>query len=592
MGDSNEQRPLRSPVSIQQTGDSGASSSNRIGATDRPLQPKPAKGTHPCGTCRKRKVKCSGVQPTCHECRIRGLECTYVDPDTNKALKRKLAEAQERLTEHEELYTMLQTRTDQEAGEIVRRIRQGEGAGSVLRFIRDGDLLTELSLAPETWYRSSFPLVKEMPDFLQRLNNPYLGSLLYQGWQTHSNTKHIPYRVPYNVARVADPRLETAQLSKWTSVNDDDALLRDLLHSYFRLQHPMFPFFHKDHFLDDLIAGRHRFCSSLLVNAILAAACQGYRKASNRTEFWNPRTLLIPTVQARLVMSLACNINAEDKIGWSYLVQTIAMADAMKLFDPPPAPAGKKMRVMWEYTGWAAFCWQSPPIVDAPRNPLPDLSENSKWYPELWIMYPSANAPVRMHLGEHFRAVAEFRVIKNRIASTVWTALNTKSRLTLDETKAFHQDLLQYMHYLNILIYLFEPFVSGDSSSVITTTTTTTTTTLDPNASDRPEAIVTDAKSRLETISRLYYLRHGFECYGPMTTQSHAFVGFMAIKTLAGVREAGDEEKALIAKHVQSQFPVNIVSIAEDSGVRNVGNLVAAYRELGLSDVESEGSST
>ncbi|EXK23623.1 hypothetical protein FOMG_19616 [Fusarium oxysporum f. sp. melonis 26406] len=56
-------------------------------------------------------------------------------------------------------------------------------------------------------------------------------------------------------------------------------------------EYPEFPFLHKDSFLEDLVTSRRRFCSSLLVNEVLAAGYQGYAKIANRTEFWNPRTL-------------------------------------------------------------------------------------------------------------------------------------------------------------------------------------------------------------------------------------------------------------------------------------------------------------
>lgn len=51
-------------------------------------------------------------------------------------------------------------------------------------------------------------------------------------------------------------------------------------------------------------------------------------------------------------------MNAEDKIGWYYLVQTVAMAESIRLFDPRPASAKPEMRIVWEFTAWAVFGWQ------------------------------------------------------------------------------------------------------------------------------------------------------------------------------------------------------------------------------------------
>ncbi|ORX54558.1 hypothetical protein DM01DRAFT_238989, partial [Hesseltinella vesiculosa] len=38
------------------------------------------KVTLACSLCRKKKVKCDGVQPTCHRCNTMGLACQYSDP--------------------------------------------------------------------------------------------------------------------------------------------------------------------------------------------------------------------------------------------------------------------------------------------------------------------------------------------------------------------------------------------------------------------------------------------------------------------------------------------------------------------------------
>jgi hypothetical protein len=58
----------------------------------------------------------------------------------------------------------------------------------------------------------------------------------------------------------------------WTSVTSDDDLVRKLLGIYFQFEYPRNRFFAKEPFLDDLANGEMRFCSPLLVNAILANA--------------------------------------------------------------------------------------------------------------------------------------------------------------------------------------------------------------------------------------------------------------------------------------------------------------------------------
>lgn len=43
-------------------------------------QPRRVKVTLACVVCRKKKVKCDGVQPTCGRCRSNGFSCAYSDP--------------------------------------------------------------------------------------------------------------------------------------------------------------------------------------------------------------------------------------------------------------------------------------------------------------------------------------------------------------------------------------------------------------------------------------------------------------------------------------------------------------------------------
>jgi len=80
------------------------------------------------------------------------------------------------------------------------------------------------------------------------------------------------YHVPFQGARIIEPRLGLARASRWTTIPITDTVFRVLLEIYLVNYHPMLTFFHKDFFLDDLVSGREEHCSSLLVNAILALA--------------------------------------------------------------------------------------------------------------------------------------------------------------------------------------------------------------------------------------------------------------------------------------------------------------------------------
>lgn len=64
-----------------------------------------------------------------------------------------------------------------------------------------------------------------------------------------------------------------APAKPWTKITDSDRLVSHLLSLYFTWDYPCYTWFDQDLFLADMIAGQSRFCSPLLVNAILAHAC-------------------------------------------------------------------------------------------------------------------------------------------------------------------------------------------------------------------------------------------------------------------------------------------------------------------------------
>jgi len=119
-----------------------------------------------------------------------------------------------------------------------------------------------------------------MPASLHSSHNPYLDSLVYEGTSLTSTSEQQAlspsshqYLKPHHAAKIEDPRLDSVRPSIWTSVSTDDDLMRTLLRAYLLHEYDWLTVFHKDHFLDDMVAGYNRFCSSLLVNAVLALGC-------------------------------------------------------------------------------------------------------------------------------------------------------------------------------------------------------------------------------------------------------------------------------------------------------------------------------
>lgn len=169
------------------------------------------------------------------------------------------------------------------------------------------------------------------------------------------------------------------------------------------------------------------------------------------------------------------------------------------------------------------------------------------------------------------------------------------------------------MHYYNLIIYLLETLCAVSGHAV----------------SDRDvQQTLIDAKIRMETLLRLYYLRHGFELYDIFMVHFLSFLGFMHLEALKytkpaevegrrstlalaakGLQQQGqsyylatvvlrilklkigveawhllrdvgyvedenEDRQALMAEQVHSSWPIDIVGITSDPERQRLGNLV------------------
>ncbi|KAH5222640.1 hypothetical protein HBI82_000920 [Parastagonospora nodorum] len=93
--------------------------------------------------------RCDGVRPRCSACVARDTDCRYGETEARQ-IRRRYQELKLKRTAEEELFYMLQTMNEQDAGDVFRRIRTGAKAESLVRHIQESSLVLGLSLAPET----------------------------------------------------------------------------------------------------------------------------------------------------------------------------------------------------------------------------------------------------------------------------------------------------------------------------------------------------------------------------------------------------------------------------------------------------------
>ncbi|CAG7563849.1 unnamed protein product [Fusarium equiseti] len=248
-----------------------------------PLTRKRVPITLACEPCRQKKIKCNGSRPTCSQCQARKIDCVYRQTaETNYRDKyEKLLESHPAAI----VYRAIQTRPRAEALEIVDRIQSGIDAETLSRQLTSADLLLQVRLEPETRSRYQFIYSPLMPKYLQTTTNPFMKSLIHE-WSDRDDASVIAdlatesdlgyraqYLRPHHAATIVDPRLDDIVPSKWTSVGASDSTMRELIRAYLLQEYDWFTFFQKDYFLDDMLSGSNVFCSSLLVNAILAVGC-------------------------------------------------------------------------------------------------------------------------------------------------------------------------------------------------------------------------------------------------------------------------------------------------------------------------------
>ncbi len=78
---------------------------------------------------------------------------------------------------------------------------------------------------------------------------------------------------PRQASKICHVDLANVDFAYWTCVAAEQDFFAMILPLYFEAAHAFAGFFDAQLFLDDLVAGKERHCSRLLVNAVLYTAC-------------------------------------------------------------------------------------------------------------------------------------------------------------------------------------------------------------------------------------------------------------------------------------------------------------------------------
>ncbi|KAF4470200.1 Zn(2)-C6 fungal-type DNA-binding domain [Fusarium albosuccineum] len=483
-----------------------------------------------------------------------------------------------------------------------------------------------------------------------------------------------PYLTPYSAAEIVDPHMWNVTCAKWTSVIKDDQLLRQLLNSYFLHQYSPFFAFQKDYFLQDMARGGSRFCSPLLVNTILAAACRAHSSIPDRAKFWDPDNLAyrflaeakrlwelqvgrssLTSIQAAILLNTISNSDGMDKIGRMYMLQAVAMANDIGLFGSHAEIKGNKMRRARAFTAWGVMAWDAMESFYFHREPLlkrppdgspPDPAVDPAWYGEIWVRYPLNSFVSPTHLGSNTKALMDLRLLMHDMAHAYFGRSVSQERgPALAQVLGFRSRLDAWfsafpapLRYRQIMLPSHIKVHMEYYTTVITLAQSQSQHAEDHAASYggmSPSETISDAYIRLETLMRLYYLRHSFDAHDMFLIQFLVFLGNQVLEILdrnlapqdvdayrstlilcvmglhiqgassylmhviyyllrnrmkphdrdlllTYVKEDPGEDEELIAQHTQANWVLPIIKINEDPKTAILDNLVKEYETLSM----------
>ncbi|CAG7918984.1 unnamed protein product [Penicillium olsonii] len=237
-----------------------------------------------CVACRKRKSKCDGNLPSCAACSsVYHTPCVY-DPNSDHRRKGVYKKDTDTLrTKNTTLQTLIQAilnYDEADAFDLVRQIRACDDLEDVANSVlaQEKGLASLNSAATESTGENLIEinqfeseLAGKMSELMLDGSRKFIGGTSNLIFLPPGSELHEAAAVTNNLAPEAE---KVHAVSRWTQVTDDDSLISHLMTMYFTWHYPFFTTLSKDLFYRDYIRGvSSSYCSTLLVNAMLALGC-------------------------------------------------------------------------------------------------------------------------------------------------------------------------------------------------------------------------------------------------------------------------------------------------------------------------------
>ena len=151
------------------------------------------------------------------------------------------------------IITAIKSSSDAEVADIVQQIRANESLDTI------AETLKRNVTVPENYHGSA---EGELSNLIGR---PAFDAI---GVKHYGHTSSLGL-----VADIAHSPVHLPNSEAWTTVTQDISLVQHLLGLYFSWVHPFYSLFPKELFWDDMTNNRTKYCSSILVNAVLSVRC-------------------------------------------------------------------------------------------------------------------------------------------------------------------------------------------------------------------------------------------------------------------------------------------------------------------------------
>ena len=289
------------------------------------------------------------------------------------------------------------------------------------------------------------------------------------------NTLHYGHTSNFSLAGDDDMihQRTMEQFGTWTNVTSDEELIRHLFGLYFSWSHPFYTLFSEEVFFHGLNDKKLKYCTPLLVNAILAMACNWSDRPDVRTDPNDPSTVgdlffaeakrlleveeqsCLTTVQALGLMSLREAKMNHDSAGWRYAGQMMSMAIELGLhlsygtqpgFNVTPTEIEARRVTFWgcfaAETAWA-FCIGR--ISALPRTAIrlekPVVRENLEskpWKPHGDPRFPRDSRDLQQP-GHRYNILLQLSTLNEIVDDIVHMFYAPRDRITSRRLQQHHE---------------------------------------------------------------------------------------------------------------------------------------------------------